>query len=79
METFEGKAAFVSGGSKGIGFACALRLASGANPRTSRSWLHSCAVQRHGIFTERESLRMEGEQRVLLISFELSLEPEMQF
>ncbi len=29
METFEGKAAFVSGGSKGIGFACALRLASG--------------------------------------------------
>ncbi len=29
METFEGKTAFVSGGSKGIGFACALRLASG--------------------------------------------------
>ena len=29
METFEGKMAFVSGGSKGIGLACAQRLASG--------------------------------------------------
>ena len=29
MKPFEGKTAFVSGGSKGIGFACALRLAQG--------------------------------------------------
>ncbi len=29
MDTFKDKTAFVSGGSKGIGFACAMRLASG--------------------------------------------------